>query len=231
MVQFYPEFDTIDPRDAADAGIGLRAFQAGLAVGLRRSLDIEEEIPAPPPDIATVVSLTLIDKVGPSFLADSRQWTIETFSMTNDSRLVTKPVYGRKDFFTEGLGINPSVISLALQYAPLGPIGLPAARPRQRWYAPLRRLKALRTYDLVLRIGGLTYGVWTLKSCPMDFQNMVHLRADPHGHGSLIAPRIVRCNLSMTAVNDDWYLDDDLTEESLAGFDDRPGQFGVIRER
>ena len=162
------------------------------------------ELDAPPRKL-TVLALTLSGSVDPDFEADEKYWTIENFAMANDSRVLTKRTYSRRGYYTQGVGIEPSTMNLALQYAPGGIRELPFPRRLQDWWEPLQQLKSLRNQTVTVRIGTLIYGTWVLRSCPFDFQhNRKYVRKTLDAS---IAPRIVKCGVSLTAVDDSFYLE------------------------
>ena len=202
MVNYYPEFETVGTPDPIELFFP------------RRQKEVSRQS-----NIASVMSLTALDGSpnNPAWEALSNQWTIESFSYTNDSRIITKPTYGRRGFFSQGLGVNASVITLGLQYSPRGPVGLRFSSTRQRWFETLADLRKLRAKEFYLRIGGVVYGIWILRSCPFDMQHNVKIPSERTEGLVFIAPRVVRVPLTFIAVSEDFYTDSELSEESIGG--------------
>ena len=152
-----------------------------------------------PANPAVLLSLTYDGHTNPIVELDDRLWTIESFSRAQNDVTVTKRTYGREGYYHRGLGPNPSTIDLVMQYAPTGTTGTPYSWDIRNWYVPLLSLDYIRGINCELRIGGLNYGIWIMKSPKYEHLNLLRI---PRGDDVVIVPRITRCNFQFSSVNE-----------------------------
>ena len=163
-----------------------------------------------PVNPAVLLSLTIDGQTRPIIQLDERQWTIESFVRQENDVIVTKRTYGVRGYYSKGLGPNPSTIDLVLQYAPVGTTGTQHSWDIRGWQRPLIQLARARGLNCELRIGGLNYGIWIMRSPKYEHLNLLRI---PRREDIVVVPRIVRANFQFSSVHEDIHFDSPITPD------------------